>query len=81
MPVLSDGFAAGSRINGCAAMKKIILAVVVSAMTTSSAWAGGLSEPVLEPEVIVQESKAGKKGGYVIELALLAVLAMIIENN
>ena len=65
-------------------MKNIALAVALSTLTLSSATAGGLNEPeleaVLEPEVSVEESKSGK-GGYVIQLALLAVIAMHISNN
>ena len=65
-------------------MKNIALAVALSTVTLSSATAGNLAEPVLEPvlepAVIVEESKSGK-GGYVIQLALLAVIAMHISNN
>jgi len=61
-------------------MKHTILAVVFSALTLQTALAGGLTEPVLEPEIIVEESTGGK-GGYVIQLALLAVVAMHIANN
>ena len=65
-------------------MKNIALAVTLSTFALSSATAGGLNEPVSEPvldsAVIVEESKSGK-GGYVIQLALLAVLAMHIANN
>lgn len=65
-------------------MKKLVLAAVLSTLAVQPVSAGGLSdpivEPVLAPETIAAESKSGK-GGYVIQLALLAVLAMIIENN
>lgn len=61
-------------------MKHITLAVVFLMLTLQTASAGGLTEPVLEPEIIVEESTTGK-GGYVIQLALLAVIAMHIANN
>ena len=65
-------------------MKNITLAVALSSLVLSPAYAGNLAEPVLEPvlepAVIVEESKSGK-GGYVIQLALLAVVAMHIANN
>jgi len=61
-------------------MKYTTLAVVFSALTLQTAAAGGLTEPVMEPEIVVEESTTGK-GGYVIQLALLAVLAMHIANN
>ena len=55
-------------------------------LTASTAFAGGMSEPVMEaepmmqPEVVVEES-SGTSGGFVIPLMLLALIAAIASNS
>lgn len=67
-------------------MKNLLLAIAMSTLTVQTVHAGGLSDPivapevVMEPEAVVQESTGGS-GGYVIQLALLAVAALIIANE
>ncbi|MDA8585282.1 hypothetical protein N9L47_03330 [Rhodobacteraceae bacterium] len=67
-------------------MKNLLLAFALSTFTMQSVHAGGLSDPVVAPEVVMtpeavaQESASGT-GGYVIQLTLLVVIAMAISNN
>lgn len=55
-------------------MKKLALAAALS-VTASTAFAGGLAEPVMEPEVVVEETTSSSSGGMVVPLLLLLVVA------
>jgi hypothetical protein len=55
-------------------MKKLALAAALS-LTATSVFAGGPVEPIMEPEVIVEET--GTSGGIVVPLVLLAVVAAV----
>lgn len=59
-------------------MKKLALAAAVS-LAASTAFAGGLAEPVMEPEVVVQKSSSS--GGILIPLLLLLVVGAAIASN
>ena len=56
-------------------MKKLALAAAVS-LAASTAFAGGMAEPVMEPEVVVEKSSTS--GGMVIPLLLLLVVAAAV---
>ena len=66
-------------------MKKLALAAALS-LGTTSAFAGGYSapvvepEPIMEPQVVVEET-AGTAGGIVVPLLLLAVVAAVATAN
>lgn len=51
-------------------------ALSLSLAVSGSAQAGGLAEPLLEPEVIAQET-AGSSG-FLIPLVLLAIIAAVL---
>ena len=57
-------------------MKNLIACAVVATMACSSVNAGGFAEPMMEPEVIVEEASASS-GGFLIPLLLLALLIAI----
>ncbi|MEZ5771228.1 hypothetical protein LX70_02007 [Defluviimonas denitrificans] len=59
-------------------MKKLALAAAVS-LAASTAFAGGMAEPVMEPEVVVQKSSSS--GGIVVPLLLLLVVAAAVASN
>lgn len=62
-------------------MKRIFLAATMSAaLVTAQAHAGGMAEPMMEPEVIVEEA-ASSSGGFVVPLILLALVALALANN
>jgi hypothetical protein len=61
-------------------MKKLVLAAAISA-GASTAFAGGLSAPVMEPEIIVEETAGTTAGGIVVPLILLAVIAAVAVSN
>jgi len=56
-------------------MKKLALAAAFAA-TASTAFAGGYAEPVIEPEVIVQDTSSSAQGVIVPLLALILVAAV-----
>ncbi|MEP5153157.1 hypothetical protein [Planktotalea sp.] len=56
-------------------MKKIVLAAALS-ITASTAFAGNLAEPIIEPIIIEDEAKAGSSSsGILVPLLILAVVA------
>jgi hypothetical protein len=60
-------------------MKKLALATVM-ALTASTAFAGGLAEPIVEPEVVVKETSSSS-GGVVVPLLILLVIAAAATAN
>jgi hypothetical protein len=61
-------------------MKKLALAAALS-VAASTSFAGGLSAPIVEPEVIVEEtSSSSSAGGIVVPLILLALIAAVAAN-
>ena len=59
-------------------MKKLALAAALTAVATT-AFAGGMSEPVMEPEV-VQAATSSSAGGVIVPLLVLLVLAAAASN-
>jgi hypothetical protein len=60
-------------------MKKLALATVM-ALTASTAFAGGLAEPIVEPTVVVKETSSSS-GGVVVPLLILLVIAAAATAN
>ena len=60
-------------------MKKIALAAALS-VAASTAFAGGVAEPAMEPEV-VKASTSSSAGGLVVPLLLLLVVAAAVASN
>jgi hypothetical protein len=61
-------------------MKKFALAVAFG-VSASTAFAGNMSEPVMEmAPVVVMEEAAASSGGLIIPLILLALIAAAISN-
>lgn len=60
-------------------MKKLVLAAAFAG-AASTAFAGGLAEPVMEPEIIVEETSGTTAGGIVVPLILLALIAAVASQ-
>ena len=60
-------------------MKKIALATALS-LAATSAFAGGVVEPVMEPEVVATKTTSSS-GGILIPLLLLIVVAAAIASS
>lgn len=60
-------------------MKRIVLAAAFSAAATAG-FAGNISEPVMEPEVIVEEASGSSGGDIVVPLLVLLVIAAVASN-
>jgi hypothetical protein len=59
-------------------MKKLALAAALSVAATT-AFAGGMAEPVMEPEVVVEET-GSSNGGLLVPLLLLLVIGAAVAN-
>ncbi|MBO6604603.1 MULTISPECIES: hypothetical protein [Paracoccaceae] len=60
-------------------MKKLALAAAISVAATS-AFAGGMAEPVLEPVVIVEDTSTSAGGILVPILALILIAAAVAAD-
>lgn len=61
-------------------IRKAMLAAALVAGTSGPVFAGGMAEPLMEPEVLVEETAAGS-GGIVIPLVLLAIIAAVATSS
>ena len=62
-------------------MKKIALAAALT-LAASTAFAGGMATPVMEPAPVVADVKqSSSAGGLVVPLLLLLVVAAIASSN
>ena len=59
-------------------MKKLVLAAALTA-SASTAFAGGMAEPIIEAPVVVEET-TGSSAGIVVPLILLAVLVAALAD-
>lgn len=60
-------------------MKKFALAAALTA-AASTAFAGNLSQPVMENNVIEATTKSSSSGGILIPLVILAVIAAAVAD-
>ena len=51
------------------------------AMASSPAVAGGMAEPMMEPEVVAVEAEAASLGGFVVPLLILAAIAAMAASS
>ncbi|SEK85281.1 hypothetical protein SAMN05443999_102401 [Roseovarius azorensis] len=59
-------------------MKKLVLAAALS-VAASTAFAGNLSEPVIEAPVVVEETNASSSSAAIwVPLVLLAIVAAVV---
>ncbi|WP_297769319.1 hypothetical protein [uncultured Roseovarius sp.] len=62
-------------------MKKLVLAAALSA-AASTAFAGNISEPVIEAPVVVEETNASSSAaGVWVPLVLLAIVAAVVAAD
>jgi len=62
-------------------MKKIVLAAAMVSFA-GVAFAGGMSEPVMEPTIVtdVVETTAGTSGGVIVPLLILALIGLAASS-
>ena len=60
-------------------MKKLALAAALSVAASTTAFAGNLEEPIVEP-VIIEEDTSGTGAGWVILVVLAALIAVAASN-
>lgn len=62
-------------------MKKTICAAVLSVAMAGGAYAGGVAEPVMEPEVVVAETSASSEGGIIVPLLMILFIATALSGG
>ena len=61
-------------------MRKLIGTTAILAVLGSAAFAGGLAEPVMEPEVVAERT-ASSAGGILIPLLILILVAAAASSS
>lgn len=62
-------------------MKKVALAAAITAVFASSAFAGSYVEPIIEPQIIVEEAASSSNAGLIVPLLLIAIVAAVVSSN
>lgn len=60
--------------------KTLIASITAVSLAAAPVFAGGMAEPILEPEVIFEDS-AGTSGGILIPLLLLLLVAVAVSGS
>ncbi len=60
-------------------MKKLVLAAALTA-AASTAFAGSMEEPIMEPEIIVEEQSGTSAGAIWVPIIALLVIAAVAAN-
>ena len=61
-------------------MKKTLLASAAIAMAATPALSGGYVEPIVEPEIIIEDT-ASTSAGIIVPLMLLVLIAVAIASR
>jgi hypothetical protein len=62
-------------------IRTILASAAIAGFAMLPANAGGMAEPVMEPEIIVEETATGTGGGWVVPLILIAVIAAVASSS
>ena len=57
-------------------MKKVMVVAAVAALAATAAQAGALVDPIVEPEVIVEQSSSSSSAGLIVPLIFLALVGV-----
>jgi len=61
-------------------MRKTLTSIAaITCISGTTAFAGGLAEPMMEPEVI--EESSASSGGFIVPLVLLAVIVAVASSS
>ena len=61
-------------------MKKLSILALVAGLSASAAFAGGVAEPVMEPEVVAAATSSSA-AGVIVPLLLLLVIAAALSGG
>lgn len=57
-------------------MKKVMLVAAIAALAATAATAGTIIEPIIEPEIIVEQSSSSSAAGIIVPLLFLALVGV-----
>ncbi len=61
-------------------MRKLVAVSSLVALLAAPAFAGGVAEPVMEPEVVAKATSSSA-GGIIVPLLLLLIIAAAVSSN
>lgn len=59
-------------------MKKVMLVAAVAALAATAAQAGTLADPIVEPEIIVEQSTSSSADSIIVPLLFIALVGAAI---
>lgn len=62
-------------------MKKVMLVAAVAALAATAAQAGALIDPIVEPEIIVEQSSSSSSAGILVPIIFLALVGVALAVN
>jgi len=62
-------------------MKKLALAVAITAVASTAVYAGGMDAPMMEEAVMVEHTTSSSAGGMVVPILLLLLVAAAVASN
>ena len=80
MPQSIGALSLMSTIFGETTMKKLAGLALAASLTASTAFAGGVAEPVMEPEVVAAATSSSA-AGVIVPLLLLLVIAAALSSS
>lgn len=60
-------------------MRSILVSLIVVSGLATSAVAGGMAEPVMEPETVAAEAATSGKDGWLLPLLLVVLIAVAVD--
>lgn len=80
MPQSNNALSLMQPLFGEITMKKLAGLALVASLTASTAFAGGVAEPVMEPEVVAAATSSSA-AGVIVPLLLLLVVAAALSSS
>jgi len=60
---------------------KLLRTTAFAVLAATPSFAGGMAEPVMEPEVIEEETTAGSRAGIIVPILAVVLIAMAMSGG
>jgi len=60
---------------------KTMKAAALSLLAATPSFAGGMAEPMMEPEVIEEETTAGSRAGIIVPILAVLLIGLAMSNS
>jgi hypothetical protein len=60
---------------------KLLKTTALALLAATPSFAGGMAEPVMEPEVIEEETTAGSRAGIIVPILAIVLIGLAMSNG